>query len=457
MKVLFVGDSPTIATGFSRCTREACDALISRGHEVVVLGMAYYGDPHDYPYEIWPCYAPLDQAKSYGGEARLASMIARVKPDVVVILQDPWNIPPYFECLDAVSEKCKEQNIEFNIPPVIGWLAVDSKNQKGEQLERLAHIMVWTEFARQEFLIALEAEKEAITKYHDQLGLATDQVYQLQKAAALNRVYHGAIDIVPLGVDTSLFYPRDKRESRTVLGFDQLGIPQDAFIVGVVGRNQTRKRLELTLDYFAAWIERYNVSDAYLYLHVAPTGEASCDLKSLVRHFKLGGKVIVHTPEVGAGDDDARMPFVYSAMNVYMTQSQGEGWGLPALEAMACGVECVLPDHSAFGALGWAETDCAYRVPCSGVALTAPQNKNPYTVGAIADKEMTVIALDTYYKESKLEMGDLFNYQGVQLAQRLTWQNTGALFVDSLERFMRERSEMCYLLDEHSILEPVNG
>ena len=404
MKVLFVGDSPTVSTGFARCTRVACEALISHGHEVTVLGMAYYGDPHSYPFEIWPCYAPFDNAQSYGGEARLPSMIARVKPDVIVILQDPWNLPPYFQCLDAVAEKCKENNIEFDIPPVVGWLAVDSKNQKGEQLERLSHIMVWTGYAQEEFKLA---------------------------------GYQGSCDIVPLGVDAELFYPRDKKESRIELGFNQLGIPLDSFIVGVVGRNQPRKRLDLTLDYFSAWMHRYCVEDAYLYLHVAPTGDASCDLKSLVKYFDLRGKVIVHIPDVGIGDEDSRMPFVYSAMDVYMTQAQGEGFCLPALEAMACGVECVLPDHSAFNTKnGWVKENCAYRVSCSGAALTAPQGRNPYTVGAIADKEETIIALSWIYQHR-----NYFNFEARKLVSELTWENTGNSFVESLERFMITREE----------------
>lgn len=436
MKVLFVGDSPTVSTGFARCTRVACDALHSAGHEVTVLGMAYYGDPHNYPYPIYPCYAPLDNAHSYGGESRLPSMIARTRPDIIVILQDPWNLPRYFECLDLVSEQCKTREIEFNIPPVVGWLAVDSKNQKGEQLERLSHIMVWTEFAKKEFEAAIheqikDLDRAAMRARQDDHNTNLKALAYINKAR--DSVYSGGFDVVPLGVDADLFYPRDKKESRLELGFDQLEIPLDAFIVGAVGRNQSRKRLELTLDYFSSWMHRYDIKDAYLYLHVAPTGENSCDLKSLVKFFDLGGKVIVHTPDVGVGDDDSRMPFVYSALDVYTTQSQAEGFGLPALEAMACGVECVLPDHSAFGIDGgWIKNYCAYRVPCSGLALTAPQGKNPYTVGAIADKEATIETLSWIYQHRRLSK----NTNALSLAWELSWKNTGAVFVDSLERFM---------------------
>lgn len=403
MRVLFVGDSPTISTGFARCTVAACNALYSAGHEVIVLGMAYYGDPHTFPYPIYPCIAPLDNARSYGGETRLASMIARVSPDVIVILQDPWNIPPYFAALDEVKTICDRDHIPFDIPPVVGWIAVDSRNQKGEQLARLAHLMVWTKFAGQE----------------------------LVKGG-----YDHDYDIVSLGVDIDLFYPRNRKQSRIDIGLEAAGIPLDAFIVGVVGRNQMRKRLELSLCYFAEWLRRDQIDNAYLYLHVAPTGERSADLRQLVKFYGLAGKVIVNTPNIGTGDDDSIMPLIYSSFDIYMTQSQGEGFGLPALEAMACGVPCVLPDHSSFGVDGWIDPSITsmHKVSCSTDVLTAPMSDNPYTLGCLSDKTATVNMLRLLYRNERIRRQ--YSEAGMQLAQTLTWKRTGRLFVGSLERFM---------------------
>lgn len=409
MRVLFCGDSPTVSTGFARCTRAACDALHAAGHEVTVLGMAYYGDPHTFPYTIYPCVAPYDNARSYGGEERLASMIAHVKPDIVVILQDPWNIPPYFAALDEVKAECNKQGIEFNIPPVVGWIAVDARNQKGEQLSRLSWLMVWTQFAGKELI---------------------------------KGGYDGNYDIVPLGVDTDLFYPRDRRQCRIDIGLEAAGIPLDAFIVGIVGRNQMRKRLELTLAYFSEWLRCDSIANAYLYLHVAPTGERSADIKSLVKFYNLGGKVIVNTPNVGIGDDDSVMPLIYNSFDVYMTQSQAEGFGLPALEALACGVFCVLPDHSAFGVDGWIDPSIVEmpKVSCSMDILTAPMGNNPYMIGSLPDCDSTVNLLRYLYRNRAIR--DKFCESGPRLARTLTWKRTGELFVASLELFMKTRASV---------------
>lgn len=395
LRVLFVGDSPTVNTGFSRCTREVCNELIQSGHEVAVLGMGYAGDPHSYSYPIYPCVNRYDKCTSYGGEDRLPIMILRLNPDIVVILQDPWNIGPYFDQLDKVKELCDADNTPFTIPPIVGWIAVDSQNQKGEPLNRLAHLVVWTEFAGKE----------------------------LVKGG-----YGGDYSIVPLGVDTSIFYPRDKEESRAEIFGDS--VPLDSYIVGVVGRNQPRKRLDLTIQYFSEWINSYSISNAYLYLHIAPTGERSCDIRSLIRFYGLKGRVIINEPQVGVGNDESLMPKIYSSLDLHMTQSQAEGFHLPTLEAMACGVPCLVPDHSAFGEEGWCKY--AVKVKCNGNALTAPLNGNPYTVGSIPDRIDTIYALQQLYGSDHVR--DLISSEGLGLARSLPWSRTAKDFCAVLER-----------------------
>ncbi len=396
MKILFVGDSPTVNTGFSRCTREACNELINQGHSVAVLGMGYAGDPHTFPYPIYPCVNRYDKCTSYGGEERLPIIISRFNPDIVIVLQDVWNIGPYFDQLDKVKELCDSEDIPFTIPPIIGWIAVDSKNQKAETLNRLAHVIVWTKFAGKE----------------------------LVKGG-----YGGGYSVIPLGVDTSIFYPRDKRESQAEI-FGGILSP-NAYLIGVVGRNQPRKQLILTIEYFAKWIELYSISNAYLYLHVAPTGERSCDIRSLADYYGLKGRLIINEPPVGLGNDESLMPKIYSSLDLHMTQSQAEGFHLPTLEAMACGTPCLVPNHSTFGPDGWCN-DAVAKVKCSGTALTAPLNGYPYTIGSIPDKDETIAALQALYEDPKLRQD--FRFAGLELARQMTWDRMAKEFVETVER-----------------------
>lgn len=395
MRILWVGDSPTVSTGFAKCTRFACEALYRAGHEVHVLGINEFGDPHSYPYKIYPCINPLDGCTDPFGVNRLPIMIDRIKPDLIVLLNDPWNVPEYFSYLDWVNEGRIAQEMEvINIPPIVGWLAVDSMNQKGAGCNRLAHVIVWTQFA----------------------------IDELVKGG-----YTGDWSIIPLGVDTSIFRPLPKAECRAKILPSQ--IPDDAFIVGVVGRNQPRKRLDLTIRYFAEWIKQYNVENAYLYLYVSPTGERGCDIKSLVDYYKINGKVIVASPE-GFGMAEESMPIIYNACDVYLSTSQGEGFGLPALEAMACGISLIVSNCGGFGS--WIPENCAFKISCPNTALTAPLNAHPYTIGGIADEKETIGALQKVYlyRELRENMGK----NGVEFAQSMSWENVGDAIVNTLEK-----------------------
>ena len=384
MKILWVGDAACL-TGFARCTHAACDELHRAGHEVSVLGINAPGDPHKYPYDIYPAIS-RGRGDAFG-VMRLPSLIASLRPDVVCLLQDPWNIRGYFDAIE-------ESGIE-SVPPVVGWLAVDSKNHpNSSELNRLAHLITWTQFG----------------------------IGELRAGG-----YAGPSSIVPLGVDTTLFRPLDRDTSRQAVG-----VREGSYVVGVVGRNQPRKRLDLTIGAFAEWIARYGIDDAYLFLKVAPTGEMGCDIEAVAAYYgpALKGKILVCQQRAGAGLPDELMPTIYSTMDVHLTTTQGEGWGLPTMEAMSCGVPCIVPDWSALGE--WTE-DAAIKVPCTSTALTAPLNHFPYTIGGVPDREATITALQSLYESPELRAE--YRARGLALTARpeYQWASVGVAFREALE------------------------
>lgn len=402
--MLWVGDA-VAATGFARCTHAACNVLHKLGHEVAVLGINYYGDPHDLPYPIHPSVQPLDGGRDAFGVSRLPRMVERFEPDVVVILQDPWNYEPYFGHLDGFFAKRAEQNQRAEpepLPPVVGWVAVDAKNQQGEPLNRCAHVVTWTEFGRDE----------------------------LRRGG-----YEGTSDVVPLGVDHEVFRPVDRRAARErVLPAEHW----DSFCVGVVGRNQHRKRLDLSIQAFADFVRRARADDARLLIHSAPTGETGCDLRAVARFHGVADRVLVVHPPLGTGFSEEQMALEYGVMDAHLTTTQGEGWGLCTLEAMACGVPCIVPDWSALGE--WA-AGAAIAVPCSSTGLNAPLNAAPYTVGGVPDREATCEALVRLYEDAELRQEH--SRRGTELARRYSWERTGEAMAAALERVVeRERREV---------------
>lgn len=416
MRVLWCGDSPNVSTGFSRCTRAVCDELHNSGHDVHILGINEYGDPSDYHSPVYPCVQPLDYGHNSMGIDRLPRLCDRLSPDVVCILQDPWNIPPYLDTMDNYGpvDKIGADNRYFSVgfggyPPIVAWLAVDARNQNGSGLNKLSHVVTWTRFGRDELI---------------------------------KGGYVGPSSVIPLGVDRSIFYPRDKIESRRAVMHPALNIPIDAFIVGVVGRNQPRKRLDLTIRYFAHWIEEFDIDDAFLYLHVAPTGERGFDIRSLVRYYGLQKRVILAEPDIGIGVVNSAMPFVYSAFDVHLTTSQGEGWHLPTAESLACGVVSVVPG---FGALGeWTE-NAAVKIDCTSTALNAPMNSLMYTIGGVPDERDTVHRLDALYHDENCRRE--LSERGLKLMSRpeFQWESVGKSFCELLEKVVPSKGNLALI------------
>jgi hypothetical protein len=96
--LLWIGDAG-VPSGFALATHKTLDVLREH-YNVTVLGINYRGDPHTYPY---PIYAAATEGDSVG-YGRIIWMCDVVKPDVIVLQNDPWLIPGYLQRLRQFPE-----------------------------------------------------------------------------------------------------------------------------------------------------------------------------------------------------------------------------------------------------------------------------------------------------------------------------------------------------------------
>lgn len=335
--LVWIGDA-AVASGFAKCTHYILDYL-KNFWDVTVLGLNYLGDPHNYSYPIYPCFSGGDSF----GVNRVANLVSRIKPSLIIIQNDPWNIPAYLKVAGNV--------------PVIASMPVDGKNCRGRDLNGLALAIFWTKFGRD------EANKGG---------------------------YTGSSEIIPLGIDRSIFYPKGKIHSRKAVGLPER--LNESFIVGNVNRNQPRKRLDLTIEYFTEWIRSCNINDAYLFFHVAPTGDSGYDINQLGHYYGIANRLILAEPDIGRGVKEESLADIYNCFDIQITTTQGEGWGLTTMEGIACGIPQVVPDWSALGE--WAK-GVAIIVPCYEHICT-PNNIN--VIGGIPDRELFIESLNLLYK-----------------------------------------------------------
>ncbi len=162
---------------------------------------------------------------------------------------------------------------------------------------------------------------------------------------------------VPHGVDTSIFKPLDREEAR-----EHLKWPQDKFIVGMVAANKdnpSRKAFHEQIAAFAALHAAH--PDTVLYLHTddGTHGGSGVDLIKFIRRMGLviGEDVLICDQYMNSlGFPDSYMVDVYNGLDVLTNVAMGEGFGIPILEAQACGTPVIVGDWTSMSELcfaGW--------------------------------------------------------------------------------------------------------
>lgn len=381
-RLVWVGDA-VASTGFAKCTHKILETL-HKNWEIHVLGLNYYGDPvHDYPYKIYPAQNGGD----FFGVKRLPWLIERTRPEMVVIQNDPWNFPQYLEKTGST--------------PIVGIVAVDGLNCRGEALNGLHHAIFWTEFGRDE---------------------------------ACRGGYRGPSTVIPLGVDLELYKPIDRTKARQVMGIYEY--TKDSFVIGNVNRNQPRKRLDLTIKYFCEWVKEYRIDDAFLYLHVAPTGDQGYDPRQLMKYYSVPRRLILCEPELMYGISEDMMPYLYNCFDVQVSTTQGEGFGLTTLEGMACGIPQIVPEWSALADLFMGAADM---VPCT-TTIATPNNIN--VIGGVPDRDLFITNLNRMYKNHQYRLQKAASCLHVAKEERFSWNQIGQKYVDVLNNLFVQREKI---------------
>lgn len=306
MKIFYVGDSPTVPTGFGQVSKNLLRRFMERGYEVEVMGINSFGEPYDreeFPYNIWPCdKGPIEMLYGY---AKMWHIASRVKPDIIFFLNDPWVIERY---LDHKPESFADAHVKY-----IAYYPIDSGPLKPHWAKMLTEKfdaqVCYSNFAERVIIDANE-------------GKRPDNLYQ---------IYHG--------VDTKTFFPVVQGLARA-----KLGLPQDDFIVGMVARNQYRKRFDILIKAFAEFTK--NKKNVRLYLHTA-LADVGFDILDIARQFNLDDKLILtEDMRLPEGVPDWQLNLIYNTFDVNVLLSLGDGFGLPVAESMAVGCPQLVSDHS---------------------------------------------------------------------------------------------------------------
>ena len=152
---------------------------------------------------------------------------------------------------------------------------------------------------------------------------------------------------VPHAIDTSVYKPLDKAECR-----ESTGMPEDAFIVGMVAANKGNPSRKCVHEAFQAFkVLHAKHPEARLYCHTEVTGRfGGVNMLDLIEDVGLDPDAVMFPDQyrvVHYPYPDTTMAEIFSSFDVLLMPSAGEGFGIPALEAQACGVPVIVSDFSA--------------------------------------------------------------------------------------------------------------
>lgn len=295
MKVLWWSNHPTSPTGYGTQTALWTRRLRDAGH-TVVISSNWGGDQRAHEWEGIPVLPPGEHRFA---QDSLARDIDAVDPDLVWCLYDAWPIKP---------GPLRDRNVAL-------WTPVD--HNPLPPLVKNALV-----------------ESRCTPVAYSQFGV------EAMRINGLDPLY------VPHGIDTNIFQPRPRNEARARLGFDQ-----DQFLIGMVAANKSggylRKGWDVAFE-SVAWLARQH-DDVHLYVHSKPSSQMGIDLQVCARNYDLPKDGLTFLPAAvhEYGISDEKMSWIYSAFDVLLSPSLGEGFGLPVLEAQACGVPVIVTDFSA--------------------------------------------------------------------------------------------------------------
>lgn len=141
------------------------------------------------------------------------------------------------------------------------------------------------------------------------------------------------IHVMPLGVDIDYFHPQ-------ITGFPV----KNHFTFLSIFEWGERKAPEVLLR---AFNDEFKASENVMLLCKVLNNDSDLSIEREVKNLKLnpkGGKIVF---SVNENIPTYQLGSLYRSANCFVTSSRGEGWGMPILEAMACGLPVIATNWSA--------------------------------------------------------------------------------------------------------------
>lgn len=303
MRILIHSNAPFIGTGYGTQCALLSPRLRDLGHDVVISafhGLA--GAP-----SLWNDIPILPSGYDPYGNDILGAHAKSVNADLILTIMDAWVLDP-------------NQTQGFK---VANWIPIDCSPLSA--MDR--------HYLRNSGSIPI-----AISKFGK----------RMLEDAGFSALY------APHAIDTSVFAPADDRNRVR----RELGLPEDAFVIvlNAANKDAVRKSFPEQFLAFSKFSQRH--PDAMLLVHAAMQAPNALNLMDIVDHLGIRDRVKFSDQYgyITGRIQPQNLAALYGAADLLTQASHAEGFGLPIIEAQACGTPVVVTDFSSMPELvgaGW--------------------------------------------------------------------------------------------------------
>ena len=379
-KAIVITDDPNITTGNAKVCRYLCQGLEKLGYEIAhIVGWNGIGI-NKYKWPITTIDGTKQNHPDTGIKVQL--LCNKIKPDVIVMHGDVWN---------------------FNYMPHI----------KTKALKVL--------YATVDF--------EPLNKSHKATFECMDSVIVTSSygARVLNEQFDLCPEVIYEGVDTSIFYPLDEEGLNKVRDnlkkqakANNLHVPE--FFMAVLSRPIQRKNLPAAIRAVSKLSDIHeNVGLISLY-QTQGIKNAEHDMNEIHSRYldpKTPKYVVEGICPSSTDVDDKTIASYLQAAHVLIHPCMAEGWGLPVLEAMACGVVPLVTNCTSMTDI--VNDDNGYLVDVGGIICNPTNDEKNMEQYVISDKDLFDKLLHAYRNPEELKHK---RDNAVKYARELSWDKT---------------------------------
>lgn len=169
-------------------------------------------------------------------------------------------------------------------------------------------------------------------------GLSTVSEYSKRDMVRFYGVEAEKINVVPEGVDTRVFRPIDDKSRLAAWRRKVFG--EDVPFIAYVGKPTERRNLSALIRAFG---ELKKDGFPHKLLIAGASLPGTSPFRRVIDELNLGSDVVVLDYVT-----HEEMPVLYNAADLFVYPSSYEGFGMPVLEAMACGTPVIALNNTAF-------------------------------------------------------------------------------------------------------------